>query len=153
MSSSFLTPFIFLNLPSMTSLHKSRSQRNWYSYSWWFLISLSLFLQFHLLFPIFLSLIQMLTTDIIPSNAHNTFRIPHSGHLSPSGLPWCLRCKESSCNAGDPGSIPGLERSPGEGNCSPLQYFCLENSMARGAWQATVYWVTKKQTPTEWLTL
>ena len=44
----------------------------------------------------------------------------------------------------DPGSIPGLERSPGEGNCSPLQYSCLENSMDRGAWQATVYRVTKK---------
>ena len=35
--------------------------------------------------------------------------------------------KESACNAGDPGSIPGLERSPGEGNDNPLQYSCLEN--------------------------
>ena len=40
----------------------------------------------------------------------------------------------SSCNAGDPGSIPGLGRSPGEGNSTPLQYSCLENSMDRGAW-------------------
>ena len=45
--------------------------------------------------------------------------------------------KESACNAGDPGLIPELGRSPGEGNGNPLQYSCLENSMDRGAWQAT----------------
>ena len=44
--------------------------------------------------------------------------------------------EESACNAGDPGSIPGLERSPGEGNGNPLQYPCLENPMDRGAWWA-----------------
>ena len=42
--------------------------------------------------------------------------------------------KESACNSGDPGSIHGLRRSPGEGNGYPLQYSCLENSMDRGAW-------------------
>ena len=42
--------------------------------------------------------------------------------------------KASVCNAGDPGSTPGLGRSPGEGNGSPLQYSCLENSMDGGAW-------------------
>ena len=47
--------------------------------------------------------------------------------------------KESACNAGDPGSIPGLGRSPGEGNGNPLQYSRLENPMDRGAWQATVH--------------
>ena len=41
--------------------------------------------------------------------------------------------------AGDMDSIPGLERSPGEGNGKPLQYSCLENPMDRGAWRATVY--------------
>ena len=46
--------------------------------------------------------------------------------------------KASACNAGDPGSIPGLGQSPGEGNGYTLQYFCLENSMGRGAWQTTV---------------
>ena len=45
--------------------------------------------------------------------------------------------EESACNAGNPGSIPGLGRSPGEGHGNPLQYSCLENSMDRGAWQAT----------------
>ena len=53
--------------------------------------------------------------------------------------------KESACNVGDLGSIPGLGRSPGEGNVYPLQYSCLENSMDRGAWQATVHGVTKSQ--------
>ena len=41
--------------------------------------------------------------------------------------------KESACNAGDPGSVPGLGRSPGEGNDNPLQYSCMENPMDRGA--------------------
>ena len=45
--------------------------------------------------------------------------------------------KNPQANAGDMGSIPGLGRSPGEGNGNPLQYFCLENPMNRGAWRAT----------------
>ena len=52
--------------------------------------------------------------------------------------------KESGCNAGDPGSIPGLARSPGEGNGNPLQYSCLENPMDRGAWRAIVNGVSKE---------
>ena len=51
--------------------------------------------------------------------------------------------KESSCSAGDPGSIPGSGRSPGEGNGNPLQYSCLENPMDRGAWWATVHGVER----------
>ena len=54
--------------------------------------------------------------------------------------------KESPCNAGDLGSIPGLGRSPEEGNGNPLQYFCLKNSMDRGVWLATVHGVMKKGT-------
>ena len=49
-------------------------------------------------------------------------------------------------NAGDSGSIPGSERFPGEGNGNPLQYSCLENSMGRGAWWATVQGVTELDT-------
>ena len=54
--------------------------------------------------------------------------------------------KESACNAGDPGSILRLGRSLAEGNGNALQYSCLENSMARGAWRATVYRIAKSQT-------
>ena len=54
--------------------------------------------------------------------------------------------KESACNAGDLGSIPGWGRSPGEGNSNPLQYSCPENSMDRGTWWATVPAVAKIQT-------
>ena len=54
--------------------------------------------------------------------------------------------KASACNMGDPGSIPGSGRSPGEGNGNPLQYSCLENSMDRGAWWATVHGVAKSRT-------
>ena len=59
------------------------------------------------------------------------------------GLPGGLDGKESACNAGDPGSIPGSGRSPGEGNGYPLQYSYLENSMDRGAWQATFHGVER----------
>ena len=54
--------------------------------------------------------------------------------------------KESVCNAGDLGSIPGSERAPGEGNGNPLQYSCLENVMDRGSRQNTVPRVTKSLT-------
>ena len=51
----------------------------------------------------------------------------------PGGFPGGSEGKASACNAGDLGSIPGSERSPGEGNGNPLQYSCLENPMDRGA--------------------
>ena len=54
--------------------------------------------------------------------------------------------KASDCNVGDLGSIPGSGRSPGEGNGSPFQYSCLENSMDGGAWQATVHGLAKSRT-------
>ena len=53
------------------------------------------------------------------------------------GFPGGSGGKESACNAGDLGSIPGWGRFPGEGKGNPLQYSCLENSMDRGAWWAT----------------
>ena len=59
------------------------------------------------------------------------------------GFPGGSEDKASACNAGDPGSIPGLGRCPGEGNGNPLQYSCLENPMDRGAWWTTVHGVTK----------
>ena len=51
--------------------------------------------------------------------------------------------RESACYAGDPDSISGSGRSPGEENGYPLQYSCLQNPMDRGVWQATVHGVTK----------
>ena len=61
-------------------------------------------------------------------------------------LSWWLDNKESACNAGDPGSISGSGRSLGKGNGYPLQYSCLENPVARGAWQAAIHGVKKSQT-------
>ena len=57
-----------------------------------------------------------------------------------------LEDKEAACNARNLGSIPGLERYPGEENGNTLQYSCLENSMDRGAWWATAHGVAKSQT-------
>ena len=59
------------------------------------------------------------------------------------GFPCSLVSKESACNAGDLGSIPGLGRSPGKGSGNPIQYSCLENPKDRGAWRATVYGVIR----------
>ena len=52
--------------------------------------------------------------------------------------------KNPPANAEEAGSIPGLRRSPGEGNDNPLQYSCLENLIDRGAWWAIVHGVTKR---------
>ena len=65
-----------------------------------------------------------------------------------AGLSWGLSSKESTCNAGNMGSIPGLERSLGGGTGNPHQYFCLGNPMDRGALQATLPGVAKSQ---KWL--
>ena len=64
------------------------------------------------------------------------------------GPPYSSDAKASACNAGDPGSIPGSGRSPGEENGYRLQYSCLENAMDRTAWQTTGYspWISRIQT-------
>ena len=62
------------------------------------------------------------------------------------GFPGGSAMKNPSANAEDLGSIPGSGRSPGEGNGSPLQYSCLENSMDRGAWWVTVHGIAKSWT-------
>ena len=67
-------------------------------------------------------------------------------HSSILGLRWGSYSKESACNVGDLGLMPGLERSPGEGNGYSLQYSCLKNSMDRGAWWAAVHGVSKSWT-------
>ena len=71
--------------------------------------------------------------------------------LHSEGFPGGSGVKESAYNAEDVGLIPGLGRSPGEGNGNPLQYSCLENSMDRGAWWARVHGVTKESDMTKQL--
>ena len=66
--------------------------------------------------------------------------------LSFSDFPCGSDGKASACNAGDPDLVPGLGKSPGEGNGNPLQYSCLENPMNRRACWATVHGVTESQT-------
>ena len=86
----------------------------------------------------------ILEFDVIPA------QIPAAFFAEVHHLFFKFMCKfeefivaESACNAGDQSSIPGLGRSPGEGNGYPLQYSCLENPMDKGAWQVTVQGVTK----------
>ena len=67
------------------------------------------------------------------SGVHSTF-LAHGSYSM--GFPGGSNGKESVCNVGDLGLMPGLGRSPGEGNGNPLQYSYLENSMDRGAWWA-----------------
>ena len=59
------------------------------------------------------------------------------------GFPGGAGGKESACNGGDLGSIPGLERSPGGGHDNPFQNSCLEMQTDRGAWQATVHGIAE----------
>ena len=84
----------------------------------------------------------------VPSSSENVLlqacgSILKSCSIDLLGPPHSSVGKESTCNAGAPGSIPGLGRSPGEGNSNPLQHSCLENPIDRGAWQATVHGVAR----------
>ena len=71
---------------------------------------------------------------------------PYKDHRLKRTIPGGSVGKESAYNAGELGSIPGLGRSPGEGNGYPLQYFCLENPMHRGACWATVHGLAELDT-------
>ena len=86
-----------------------------------------------------------------------TLAVPWSWACQPLNSLWGLPCgsddKESACSARDPGSIPGLGRSPGEGSSYSLQYSCLGSPMDRGAWWDTVHGVAEESDTTEWLTL
>ena len=91
--------------------------------NWWFFILLT----FHI-FPVFI---------VVVNYFDNQWKL---------GFPGSSNSKASTYNAGDPGLIPGLGRSPGEGNRNPLQYSCLENPMDQGAYRATVHGVAESQT-------
>ena len=93
---------------------------------------------------------------VLKARILKSFAIPFSsGPHSVQTLSWPIRLwgfpggsngKESSCNAGNSGLIPGLESCIGEWNGNPLQYFCLNNSIVRGAWQAAVHGVVNRLT-------
>ena len=80
-------------------------------------------------------------SDSVVKSSHYIRIIPEN-----LGFPGGSDSKESACNVGDLGSIPGLGISLGEGNGYPLQYFCLEISMNRGPWRATVHGIAKSWT-------
>ena len=92
--------------------------------------------------PLSYSMIMSIT---LPGS--NCLPLYHSDNLDFSspleGFPGGSVVKNSPANARDMGSIPGSERSHGEGDVNPRQYSCLENPMDRGAWQAAVHGVTK----------
>ena len=108
---------------------------------------------------------SVVSNSLRPHGLHNPWNSPTQGIFptqgSNPGLPSCRRIpyqqshkgspdnspgKESACNAGDQGSAPWSERSPGEGNGNPLQYSRLEHPMDRGAWWAIVHGVAKSRT-------
>ena len=75
-------------------------------------------------------------------------QVLHGTAVIDTGLPYLAQIvKNLQCNAGGPGSVPGLGRSSGEGDHNPFQYSCLEDAMDRGDWWATVYGVTESRTP------
>ena len=95
---------------------------------------------------------------LFSSGVESIFHMLHLGLqtwfvLINRGFPAGSDCKESACNAGDLGLIPGLGRSPGEGNGNTLHSAYLENFMDRGAWWATVHGVTKESDTSKRLTL
>ena len=90
------------------------------------------------------------TSDTFPCSCFLYFKVPFLFKLLAIflilGFPGGSEVKASACNVGDLDAIPGLGRSPGEGNGNPLQYYCLENPMGRGAWWAILYRVANSRT-------
>ena len=84
--------------------------------------------------------------EILNMSLHLILEDPLRSAIVPLGFPGGSEGRESACSAGDLGLIPRSGRSPGEDNDCPIQYFCLENSMDRGAWLATVQEVAKSWT-------
>ena len=85
-------------------------------------------------------------STLSPSTCHEVMGLDAMVFVFLWGLPGGSNGKASACSVGDLGLIPGLGRSPGEGNGNPLQYSCLENPMDGGAWWVTVHGVAKSWT-------
>ena len=101
--------------------------------------------QFSLDTRIFLSSIRQFYTQ--PSWKTTVWKKAHCSW----DFPGISEVKNLPANAGDQGSVPRLERCPGEGSGNPLQYSCLSNTLDREAWQATVHGITKESDTTEQL--
>ena len=85
------------------------------------------------------------TFVFLPAEGHDlSSRVSVKCECSDLDFPSGSDFKESACDAGDLGSVPGLGKSPGGGNGNPLQYSCLENPVERGAWQATVHGIAER---------
>ena len=124
-----------------------------YPFTIFYTINITLYTRVRIIFCSFLIFILLLpythTTHFFHCKLTATISLqPHylMSLLLYRGFPGGSDSKESACNAGDPDSIPGSGRSPGEGNGYPLQYSCLESSMDRGVRQAIGYGVAKSQT-------
>ena len=138
---SFIVPIFGWNVPSIFSTFLKRSLV-------FFLLCFPLFLCIvHWRRPSCLFLLFSETLCLVESKTIWSFTYLFIWNFSLSGAKTCIYTllsdvtfpggsdgKASACNVGDPGSIPGLGRSPGEGNGNLLQYSCLENSMDWGAW-------------------
>ena len=104
----------------------------------------------YLLSALFLPIFCLIFRSVLNITSSYSNRDPPLTYLQhPLFILWWLSSKESTCQAGDMGSIPGSGRFPGEGNGNPLQYSCLRNPMDRRAWWATVHWVAKELDTTE----
>ena len=90
--------------------------------------------------------VESVTTVIDLTHITTKLTILEYNFACPQGIPQWSAVKESTWNAGDAGLIPGLGRSPGEGDGNSLQYSCLGNPMNRGAWWATVHGVAESWT-------
>ena len=144
LSNPWLHPIPFLQLPSITTHDVIFSK--FVMNSHFIQLSLRFLCSHYCLFPWWIPFLTLLENSLFAFNKpyspshHSVFG--HSfiynkfwGYLVfRRGFPGGSDGKASACNAGDPGSIPGSGRSPGEGNGNPLQQSCLENPMDRGAW-------------------
>ena len=98
---------------------------------------------------------RMVPMDLLNCEKYNIYKVKQNKarYAYTWGFPGGSHGKEFACNVGDPGLLPGLGRSPGEGNGNPFWYSCLENPMYRGAWRATSPWGHRESDTTEQLTL
>ena len=135
LNTTFVPGYSFSSWTSFSQNSLTSHLFAWFLY--WYLPVIQKFLSF-----IFLNLVHVFLSSLFSFLSDSDFTLPkhtfmdffREGFTASKGFPGGWDGQESACYAGEPGSIPGLERSPGEKNSYPLQYSCLENSMERGVW-------------------